>query len=86
MAGHFKELGRGLNRATEAYNAAVGTLERRVLVTARRFRDLGVSATDPIVEPNQVEGTPRVLQAPEMADPLGELVEGDAVEAGDDDE
>ena len=86
MAGHFEELGRGLNRATEAYNAAVGTLERRVLVTARRFRDLGVSATDPIVEPNQVEGTPRVLQAPEMADPLGELVEGDAVEAGDDDE
>ena len=86
MAEHFEELGKGLNRATEAYNAAVGTLERRVLVTARRFRDLGVSAPHEIVEPSQVERTPRALQAPEMADLFGELVEGDAVEVGEEEE
>ncbi len=77
MAEHFEELGKGLNRATEAYNGAVGTLERRVLVTARRFRDLGVSAPDDIVEPPLVERTPRGLQAPEMADLFGGLDEED---------
>ena len=84
MAEHFEELGKGLNRATEAYNGAVGTLERRVLVTARRFRELGVSAPDEIPEPPQVERTPRALQAPEMADLFGEPVDGEAVEVGDD--
>ena len=86
MAEHFEEMGKGLNKATEAYNAAVGTLERRVLVTARRFRDLGVRTTDEIPEPAQTELTPRALQAPEMADLFGELVDGEAVEVGEEEE
>ena len=71
LAGHLDDLSKGLSRTVEAYNRTVGTIESRVLVTARRFRDLGVSAADPIPETPTVELTPRPLQAPEMADLFG---------------
>ena len=45
MADSFDELSRGLNRSVKAYNEAVSTLETRVLVTARRFKELGVTAS-----------------------------------------
>lgn len=56
-----------------ALGLAVGTIESPVLVTARRFKELGVSATEPIPETPLVERRPRPLQAPEMADLFGDL-------------
>ena len=39
---HLETLGKALNRSVGAYNSAVGSLERRVLPTARQFNRLGV--------------------------------------------
>ncbi|MEE8128779.1 MAG: DNA recombination protein RmuC [Vicinamibacterales bacterium] len=82
MGDHFDDLAKGLTRAVDAYNRTVGTLESRVLVTARRFKDLGVAAHDPIQELSPVDQTPRALQIPEH-DLLEELVSGEAVEVGE---
>ena len=86
MGDHFEDLAKGLARAVDAYNRTVGTLESRVLVTARRFKDLGVAAHETIPELSPVDHTPRALQAPEHADLLGELVDGEAVEVGEEDD
>jgi len=63
LGGHWIELGRNLSRTVDAFNGAVGSLESRVLVSARRFRELGAasSAADiPVLEP--VEKAPRSLK------------------------
>jgi DNA recombination protein RmuC len=66
MSGHFSEVGSRLTAAVRSYNDAVGSLETRVLVSARRFRDLETTGTQDEIEPMlPVQATPRELKAPE---------------------
>lgn len=67
VAGHVSRLGRALGGAVEAYNQAVGSLESRALVSARRFVELEVAGPERIEVPPEVEQAPRPLHAPELA-------------------
>ena len=71
---HSAKLGRTLHRAVEDYNALVGTLERRVLVTARRMNDLDLT-DEPLDPVEPLESVPRPLTAVELLDDRG-LVDG----------
>lgn len=79
---HFDRLGRSLGSAVTNYNKAVGALESRVMVTARKFRDYEVTSDD-LAELAGVEGTPRQVAVPEMLD-YEELrsLEREALDAG----
>ena len=62
LASHFEAVGKGLDRAVEAYNKAVGSLEGRVMVSARRFSDLGAPVVDDIAELEPIDTTARTLE------------------------
>jgi DNA recombination protein RmuC len=67
MATHFSKVGRSLSGAVQSYNQAVGSMESRVLVSARRFKELASTPEKWELPPlNPVEETPRSLQAPEL--------------------
>lgn len=63
--GYFQSVGTSIERAVESYNKAVGSMESRVLVSARRFKDLGAAAGEGIGELEPVDEVPRALAAPE---------------------
>jgi DNA recombination protein RmuC len=65
MAGHFEDMRKALVRAVDSYNDAIGSLEGRVLVSARRFRDLGIAGEE-LPEAQTVQLGARRLNAPEM--------------------
>jgi DNA recombination protein RmuC len=68
---HVDQLGKSLTNAVVAYNRTVGSLESRVLVTARRLNELGV--TDDELDPPETVGEPaRSLSAAELADDADE--------------
>jgi DNA recombination protein RmuC len=79
MGEHVAKVGRRLDGAVSAYNDMVGSLETRVLPSARRFPELGVPAKDELEPMAQVERMVRPVTAPELVSPdeTPELVELD---------
>ncbi|MEU1685693.1 DNA recombination protein RmuC [Micromonospora sp. NPDC005707] len=67
LGDHVGKLGGALSGAVTAYNRAVGSLEARVLVSARKLAELGVSDQE-LAAPAQVELAPRQPQAPELVE------------------
>ncbi|HMG36570.1 MAG TPA: DNA recombination protein RmuC [Blastocatellia bacterium] len=65
LAAHFADVGKKLDGAVESYNRAVGSLESRVLVSARRFKELGASSDKEIEEVEPVEKKARYFQIEE---------------------
>ncbi len=64
--GHVEKLGKNLESAVKSYNQFVGSLESRVLVSARKFKELGADSPKELpaegaVEP--IETTPREMRA-----------------------
>ena len=64
MGDHWNKVGKNLERAVEAYNSAVGSLESRVMVSARRFADLKTAPMGvEIAELEPVEKKVRAVEA-----------------------
>jgi len=60
-------VGKSLAKAVAAYNGAVGTLESRVLVTARRLKDKGVAPAEELPDVEVIDQTPRALGSPPLS-------------------
>ena len=85
MADHVQDVGTNLRQAGAAYDRFLGSLESRVLVTARRFRDLGVSPSKEMPEaapPLAIE--PREPRSTELRVPIQEsLIDAEIVVSDD---
>ena len=68
LAGHADDLRRALERTVDSYNRFAGSLESRVLVTARRFPGIDQTKLDALASPSVIARAPRRLTAPEMLD------------------
>ena len=62
---HFDDIGRGLDKALDAYNKGVRSLEARVLVTARKFKERGAIAGDDIETLEPIDKAARALSLDE---------------------
>ena len=62
---HFDDIGRGLDRALDAYNKGVRSLEARVLVTARKFKERGAITGDEIETLEPIDKAARPLSLDE---------------------
>jgi DNA recombination protein RmuC len=78
MVGHFEAVGGNIKAAADSYDKFIGSLEQKVLPSARRFRDLGVPATRTLDVPDQLSLSLRRVRKDELAERTGE---GEVVQA-----
>src|SRR5690625_7598114 len=67
MSGHLAKVGRSLDSSVAAFNESVGSLQSRVMVTARKFEDLGLTATQ-LGDVEQLRRRARTREDSEMAE------------------
>lgn len=60
---HLQKLGKSLDSGMKHYNSAVGSFDSRVLPSARKFNEMGISSDKKIAEPNQVETAVRQIES-----------------------
>jgi DNA recombination protein RmuC len=65
LSEYFADLGKTLNRSVESYNRLAGSLESRVFVSARRFKDLGAGTDKDILQIEPLDVRTRRLEAGE---------------------
>ena len=78
LANHLSDLGKNMNGAVKAYDKAVGSLERNVLVTARKFRELGAGVGDEVESPQPIDKSTRMIQAVDIEEGESEKGSQDA--------
>jgi DNA recombination protein RmuC len=83
MAEHVEDIGRALDGAVAAYNHAIGSMETRVIVAARRLKEMGVGVSKDLPELQPIERAPRALQHRELvngsAEPGAPVAPGEPV-------
>jgi DNA recombination protein RmuC len=62
FSGHLDKLGRSLNSSVDAYNKSVGSLERQVMPSGRKFVEMGIRAKKEIGELEPIEKQVREVQ------------------------
>jgi DNA recombination protein RmuC len=81
LATHADDLRRAIERTVDSYNRFAGSLESRVLVSARKFPGIDATKLDALGQPAPIEKTPRRLTAPELLEETLDLLDDpDAVE------
>ena len=62
FSGHLNDVRKKLDGAVQSYNQAAGSFESRVLVTARRMKDLDVTTAEELPPAETIDTVPRVLR------------------------
>ena len=76
LATHTDDLRRAIERTVDSYNRFAGSLETRMLVTARKFPGIDSARLEDVAAPEAIDSTPRRLSSPELLAGLDDRREG----------